>query len=75
MPNFKIENFLTETYLSYKVLSQDSKNVIYFYLRQLQKPKIAFKKVTSSPLSVFDHCTVKYKDIAFKFGIFFVYNV
>ena len=32
--DFKIQNFLTATCLSYPVSSQDSKNVIYFYIRQ-----------------------------------------
>ena len=42
--NFKIRNFLTKIYLSCADLSQDSKNVIYFYVRQLEMPKNAFQK-------------------------------
>ena len=45
--NFKTQNFLTKTCLSYPLLSQDSKNVTYFFLRQLQIQKQHFKKVTS----------------------------
>ena len=51
--NFKIQNFLTKVYLFCAVLSQDSKNVTYFYLRQLEMKKMHFKNVTSSPLPVF----------------------
>ena len=46
----KIRLFLAENqfpfkiYLSWAVLSQDSKNVIYFYIWQLGMPKIAFQK-------------------------------
>ena len=45
--------------------------LIYIYVRQLEMPKIAFQKVTSSPFPVFFfyHCTAKYKDIALKFGM------
>ena len=46
--NFKILSFLTKPYLSLPVLSQDSKNVIYFHERQLEMPKVAFLEVTSS---------------------------
>ena len=42
--NFKIQNFLTKICLSCADLSQDSKNVIYFYVRQLEMPKNAFQK-------------------------------
>ena len=51
--NFQNQNFHLKTCLSCPVLSQDSKNVIYFYVRQLEMPKIAFQKVTSSPLPGF----------------------
>ena len=45
-------------------------NVIHFNVHQLEMPKVAFRKMTSSPLLVFFyHCTVKYKDISLKFGI------
>ena len=40
---FRNQNFLTETWLSCPVLSQDSKNVIYFGLRQSEMPKIVFQ--------------------------------
>ena len=42
--NFKIQNFLTKTCLSYPVLHHDSKNVIHFYVRQLEMPKVAIQK-------------------------------
>ena len=42
--NFKIQSFLTKTWLICADLSQDSKNVIYFFVRQLEMPKIAFQK-------------------------------
>ena len=49
--NFQIQNCLTETCLCCSVLSKHSKSVIYFVVRQLKMPKIAFpNKVTSSPL-------------------------
>ena len=38
------KNFLTKTYLSYSVLPQNSKNVIYVHVRQLEIPRIAFQK-------------------------------
>ena len=41
--NFKIQNFLRKVCLSCAVLSHNSKNVIYFYVRQLEIPKIAFQ--------------------------------
>ena len=50
---FEIQNFLTETYLTFIVLSQDAKNIICFYVRQYKNTKIAIKKVTSSPLPGF----------------------
>ena len=49
--NFKIQDFLIEICLSCAHLSQDSKNVIYFYLRQLEMPKVALKNVISSSRS------------------------
>ena len=48
------------------VLPQNSENVIYFYIRQLEMPKIAFKKWRHHLYLLFDHCTAKYKDIALK---------
>ena len=65
--NFKIQDFPSKTCLSCKVLSQDSKTVIYFYVRQLEMPKIALQKcdvITSTRF--FGHCTAKNKDIALK---------
>ena len=44
------------------------KNVIYFYVRQLEMPKIAFQKSDVATFTFFNHCTVKNKDIALKFG-------
>ena len=43
-PNFEIQKFLTKTWLSYLVLSQDSTNEIYSYVRQIEIPIIAFLK-------------------------------
>ena len=71
MSNFQNQNFILKTCLSCAVLPQDSTNVIYFYVRQFEMPKIAFQKVTSSHF-LFYHCTAKYKDIALKFGVLFV---
>ena len=48
--NFKKSKFPFKTYLSCPVLSQDSKNVICFVVRQIEIPKIKCKKVTSLPL-------------------------
>ena len=42
--NFEIQNFLLETYLSCPVLSQDSKSAICFEVRELEMPKMRFKK-------------------------------
>ena len=50
--NFQCQNLLTKTCLSCQVLSQDSKNVIHFYVQQLEKQKITFQKV-ASPLPGF----------------------
>ena len=66
--NFKIQNFLTKICLSCADLSQDSKNVIYFYVRQLEMPKNAFQKCDVITFTwFFGHCTGKNKDIALKF--------
>ena len=44
-PNLKIQHFVTKkTCLSYPVLSQNSKNVIYFCACQLEMSKTAFQK-------------------------------
>ena len=63
------QTFLLKTCLYCPVLSQNSKNVI-FYVRQFKMPKIALKKVTSSTLPVFYHCTAKNKDVDLKFGMY-----
>ena len=66
--NFKIKNFLTKIYLYCAVLSQDSKNAIYFYVRQLKMPKKNISKIWRQHLYLlFCHCTTKNKDIALKF--------
>ena len=66
--NFKIQNFLTKICLSCADLSQDSKNVIYFYVRQLEMPQNAFQKCDVITFTWFlGHCTAKNKDIALKF--------
>ena len=69
--NFKIHFILTKTCLSYLFWSQDSKNVIYFYVHHLEMPKIHFKKVTSSSplLLIFDLYTAKYKDSLYNIKI------
>ena len=65
MSKFKI--FLTKVYLSCAVLSQDPKNVIYFYVRQLEVPKIAFQICDVITFTCFfGHCTGNNKDIALK---------
>ena len=74
--NFKIQNFRTKACLSCAYLSQNSKNVIYFYVRQLKMPKMHFKNVTSSSLSVFFWpLRSQNKDIALNFcmGVVCVY--
>ena len=53
MSNFPNQNFLLETCLSCPVSSQDSKNVIYFNVKELGMQKIAFQIVTSWPLPGF----------------------
>ena len=42
--DFKIQNSLTAACLCYPVSSQDSKNVIYFYVHQLEIPKKCISK-------------------------------
>ena len=68
MPNYvKIHNptFCIEPLLSRPVLSQDSKNVIQFLVRQLNMPNIAIKTVTSPRLYFLE----AKKDIALKMCI------
>ena len=52
-PNFKIEYFVPKTCLSCVVLSQDSKNVNYFYVRQIKMSNIAFQKCDVITFPVF----------------------
>ena len=76
--NIQIQNFLTETSLSCPVLAQDSRNVIYCYVRQLEMPKMRLK-MASPPLPVFGNCTAKNKAIAMKFCMhvrcMYLYNI
>ena len=68
--NFKIQNFLIQICLSCADLSQNSKNVIYFYVQQLEMQKIAFQKCDVITFTWFSgHCTAKNKDIALKFCV------
>ena len=68
--NFQNQNFILKPCLSCPVLSQDSKYVIYFYVRQLQIPKIAFQKSGVIAFTrFFGDCTAKNEDIALKFGM------
>ena len=49
-------------------MSQNSKNVIYFYVRQLEMPQNAFQKSDVIIFTCFfGNCTAKNKDIALKF--------
>ena len=67
---FNIKKNLLKSWLSCPVCSQDSpKIVIYFYVRHLEMPKIAFQKTDITFTWHLDHCTAKYKDIALVFGI------
>ena len=59
--NFRIQSFLTKTYLSYPVLSQDLKNVICFHVRQLEMPKIAFQKSDVTVFILFSFARPKIK--------------
>ena len=75
---FQNQNFLTKTCLSYPMLSQDSKNVIYFYLRQLEMPNMPLKKWRHHLYLVF--CTAKKEiGIALKLGVcvvcMWLYNI
>ena len=50
-------------------LFQDSKNTIHFYVRQLEMPKNAFQKLTSSPLhDCLEIAQPKIKILAWKFA-------
>ena len=51
--NFETQKFIFRTYLSCPVLSQDSKNVIFFAVQKIELHKKRFKKVTLSPLPGF----------------------
>ena len=51
--NFKIQNFLTKTCLSYAELSQNLKNIIYFYVRQLEMQKKKHSKMWRHDLYLF----------------------
>ena len=49
-------------------MHQDSKDAIYFYMRQLEMPKITFQICDAITFAWFvGHCTAKNKDIALKF--------
>ena len=61
--NIKIQKFLTKTYKSYPVLCHDTKNVIFYYLRQLKMPKIAFKKNDGITFSCFFFFTITQPNI------------
>ena len=53
-----------------RFVSGFKKNVIYFYVRQLEMPKIAFQKCDVITFTWFSgHCTAKNKDIALKFCV------
>ena len=66
--DFENQQFLFKTYLSCPVFSQDSKNVIYFDVRQLEMPKNAIQKSDVITFTWFlGHCTAKNEDIGLKF--------
>ena len=67
--NFQIKKY--KTCISYPVLSQDSKDVIYFYVRQLECQKVMSSHL---PVFFFYQCTAKNEDIALKFGMCVVCN-
>ena len=71
--NIKIQNFPTKNEYLVEFIFWDSKNVIYFYLRQLEMPKIAFQKSYVINFTFFDNCTAEYKDIVLKFGVCVVF--
>ena len=50
------------------MLSKDSKNVIWFDVRQLQRTKLRFKKERHHLYLVLDNCSDKNKDIGLKYG-------
>ena len=51
--DFKIQNFVQKYAYLVQISLRISKNVIYFYVRQLEMPKMHFINVTSLPLPVF----------------------
>ena len=60
--NFKIQKFLSKPYIACPVLSLNSKNVIYFDVRQLEMPKRAFPNSdVNSFVIFFGHCRAKNK--------------
>ena len=69
--NLKI--VLQETRLFCAVLSQGSKKVIYFHVRQLEITKIRFKNDVITFNSLFYHCTAQNQDITLKSCIHGVY--
>ena len=56
-PIFEIQNFHAETCLSCSIFPLNSINIICFYVRKLEMPKIAFQKgdVITLTYLVFDH--------------------
>ena len=62
-PNFHNQKFLPKTYLSCPGLSQDSKNVSYFYLGQLEMPKIVFQKSDIITFTCFFFLTIAQPNI------------
>ena len=65
--SFQIHNFVIKTCLSYPVLSQDSKYVI-FYARQIEMPEIAFQKGGVITFAWFlGHCKAKNRAVGLGF--------
>ena len=65
--DFQNQHFLAKACLSCRVSSQDCKNAICFYLRQLETPKIAFRKADVITFTNFvDHCTANNKKYCFE---------
>ena len=66
--NFKNYNLLTKICLCCAVLSQHSKKILFFYVRQIKMRKIAFQKCYVITFTCFfsGHCTAKNKNIALK---------
>ena len=67
--NFENQDFLLKTYLSCPLLSQDSKNVIFFFPYDNQKFQInrVSKMVAITSTCFLGHCAAKNKDIGLKF--------